>query len=64
MNENMKRPVNFGGMLLDIKAVGADEALSLLNELNAKLKEANELIQKLALQEVRISINQTDDSSQ
>lgn len=47
--------VNLGGLYLDVKAVGVDEALEKLNCLNDLLREANSLVQELASVEVKVN---------
>lgn len=49
--------VNLGGLYLNVRASGVDEALEKLDRLNLLLKEANSLISELAQHEVNVSFN-------
>lgn len=53
MNE---KSVNMGGLLLDLKINGIDEALEKLNLLNKKIEEANSLIKELTSSKVEIKL--------
>lgn len=50
----MSRPVNLGGMYINLLVYGADDALRKLDELAQKVKEVNELIEALKQQKVEI----------
>lgn len=47
--------VNLGGLRLNIKATGVDEALEKLGRLNVLLREANSLVNELAKSEVGVN---------
>ena len=51
----MEKPVDMGGLLYTLNVIGASEALEVLNELQAKLREATRLVKELSELEVKVN---------
>ncbi|WP_288477995.1 hypothetical protein [uncultured Clostridium sp.] len=56
-----KQAINMGGILVDLKVLGVDEALEKLDLLKEKLEEVNNLISEISSSKVEISLIPYDD---
>ncbi|WKY45977.1 hypothetical protein Q5O14_07745 [Eubacteriaceae bacterium ES2] len=45
--DNIRQEFDMGGLLYNLKIIGIEEELKLVDELNQKLKEANDLINQI-----------------